>query len=355
METKFECEVITPMFMTGADGKTPELRPSEFKGMMRFWWRAIKADDDICKLREKEAEILGGTGEVEGRSKVKIRISNPIPGDTMIGKNLEKEIRDNKNYHGLRYLFYSTYALRSRVKLYIRPPYKFDIILSSLGSINNYYQHGLASLWLSIYLGGFGTRARRGGGNIAVTKVVGNSGDINFIPDKIDTKEKLKDWLENNLKTIKKEISPQKTNKYSNLAGARILIFDHKPSWKDALNLVGEQFKDFREENKSDIWGTAAFGMPVMHNRFTIRMVPYSDNGRLSERMGSPIIFKIIKSGTLYFPLIIKLNTAIRLVGKEKRIEGEWKVNRNNVRPINFSKLDDFISFMKKEAEEIRL
>jgi CRISPR-associated protein Cmr1 len=37
----FECEIITPMFMYGGDGKTLELRPSEFKGMLRFWWRAL--------------------------------------------------------------------------------------------------------------------------------------------------------------------------------------------------------------------------------------------------------------------------------------------------------------------------
>lgn len=360
MEIKFECEVITPMFMAGADGKTPELRPSEFKGMMRFWWRAIKAEDNIPKLLKEETEIFGGTGEGEGRSKVKIRISNPLPDDTMIGASIKEEIeykekRDNKEYAGLRYLFYSTYALQSG-KPYIKTPYKFDVILSSSESLNNYYQHGLASLWLSIYLGGFGTRARRGGGNIVVTKVVGDSGGINFIPDKIDTKKKLKDWLENNLKTVKNKISSQKTNKYSNLTGARILIFDHKPSWIDALNLVGEQFKDFRKENKSDIWKTAAFGMPVMHNKFTIRMLPYRDNTRLSERMGSPIIFKVIKSGNLYFPLIIKLNTDIGWVGKEERIGNRWgKANRNDVKPINFSKVDEFIIFMKKCVEEIRL
>jgi len=45
----FECEVITPMFMAGADGRKPELRPSEFKGMMRFWWRAAKAMDNITQ------------------------------------------------------------------------------------------------------------------------------------------------------------------------------------------------------------------------------------------------------------------------------------------------------------------
>ena len=40
----FECESVTPMFMYGADGKTPELRPASVKGVMRFWWRAINGN-----------------------------------------------------------------------------------------------------------------------------------------------------------------------------------------------------------------------------------------------------------------------------------------------------------------------
>lgn len=48
--------------MAGADGRTPELGPSEFKGMMRFWWRAVKAEDDIAKLKKEENGIFGGTG-----------------------------------------------------------------------------------------------------------------------------------------------------------------------------------------------------------------------------------------------------------------------------------------------------
>ncbi len=37
---KFTLETITPLFLAGADGQTPELRPPSIKGMMRFWWRA---------------------------------------------------------------------------------------------------------------------------------------------------------------------------------------------------------------------------------------------------------------------------------------------------------------------------
>ncbi|WP_201721812.1 type III-B CRISPR module RAMP protein Cmr1 [Desulfotomaculum copahuensis] len=41
----FECRVLTPMFIAGADGLTPEFRAPSLKGAMRFWWRAVQAED----------------------------------------------------------------------------------------------------------------------------------------------------------------------------------------------------------------------------------------------------------------------------------------------------------------------
>ncbi len=37
------CKLITPMLMFVADGRIPELRSSEFKVMMRFWWKGMKS------------------------------------------------------------------------------------------------------------------------------------------------------------------------------------------------------------------------------------------------------------------------------------------------------------------------
>jgi CRISPR-associated protein Cmr1 len=87
----FTCEVITPMFLAGADGTTPELRPASIKGALRFWWRAmnghlpLKDEKDengnvISKgLKTIEAEIFGGSGEGQGRSNVVIRVKQPFP------------------------------------------------------------------------------------------------------------------------------------------------------------------------------------------------------------------------------------------------------------------------------------
>ena len=84
METlQFDCEVITPMFLAGADTDKPEIRPASIKGMLRFWWRALHGSDPNYKKRE--AEIFGGTGENEGRSKVLLRVKcgeiKPVKSD----------------------------------------------------------------------------------------------------------------------------------------------------------------------------------------------------------------------------------------------------------------------------------
>jgi len=69
----FSCETITPMFMYGADGKTPELRPASIKGVMRFWWRAINGDLPLDDLKKQEDEIFGNT---EKKSSFSIKIKN---------------------------------------------------------------------------------------------------------------------------------------------------------------------------------------------------------------------------------------------------------------------------------------
>ncbi len=48
----FTLRVITPLFMGGANQQA-ELRAQSFKGMIRFWWRALKAEINIKKLKEE--------------------------------------------------------------------------------------------------------------------------------------------------------------------------------------------------------------------------------------------------------------------------------------------------------------
>jgi len=78
----FTLETITPLFLAGADGKTPELRPPSIKGMMRFWWRAYKypqlpmlsQKEKIETLSELEGEIFGSSSKGGRKSSFSIRI-----------------------------------------------------------------------------------------------------------------------------------------------------------------------------------------------------------------------------------------------------------------------------------------
>ncbi len=376
-EITLSCEIITPMFMAGADGKTPELRPSEFKGMMRFWWRAVKAMDDVNKLKKEEAEIFGGTGEGEGKSRVKIVIEEK---GIQVGTNLKSDYNLNWTYNrdkkslfgedaGLGYLLYST-TLPEKEKAFIKESSAFKLKLLSVDPTA--FNQALASLWLAIYLGGFGTRARRGGGNIVVKNISDNNPiGINFIPHG-KSKEQIKNWFVENLKKIKEIIPSGTTNKYTNLSKCKILIFDAKNDWKEALNFLGEKFKNFRadDNNKRRFFEMGVFGMPVMHNRFTMRLVPYDNNGkRISDRFSSPLIFKVIKSEGLFFPMIVRLNSTIEYVGKEIKQEKEqkqqkkqreqeekqkWKlVDSNSIKPVSDTIIEDFINEVSNQAEVI--
>jgi len=72
----FHCETITPMFLAGADGQTPELRPPSIKGAMRFWWRAMNGNLSLEELKKQEDDIFGAT---DRRSKVIINVLQPLP------------------------------------------------------------------------------------------------------------------------------------------------------------------------------------------------------------------------------------------------------------------------------------
>jgi len=78
----FACKTITPMFLAGENGETPELRPPSIKGLMRFWWRAVQRFEDPSALRDREAEIFGSAYRKSERAGFRIRIKKSQLDDT---------------------------------------------------------------------------------------------------------------------------------------------------------------------------------------------------------------------------------------------------------------------------------
>ena len=145
METTLTLEVITPLFMSGADSRKLELRATSFKGLMRFWWRAMKAENNIFKLQSEEEAIFGGTQERKLKSPFNIRI------------NAHLDQNDIEFYRPLPHSLTKRFTLPS-----IRTGFSFEIRLSSRQSIE--YIENL--LKICMLLGSFGKRSRRGFGKI---------------------------------------------------------------------------------------------------------------------------------------------------------------------------------------------
>ena len=307
----FRCEIITPMFMLGADQRSVELRPSEFKGMMRFWRRTVKAEKDKDQLRKEEAKIFGGTGENEGKSKVSIRINKHFPPPDKIGNNIQEEIR---NEDGLKYLLYSTFALKAKgkriVRKYIKPGYEFEIVLSSHDE--KALRQAIASLWLATYLGGFGTRSRRGAGCVHVLDVEQGKEfleGLSFVPDVKDSASFL-NWLKENTEKAAKIISENRKtdfiSTYPNIYFSRIKISENGfNSWINALNDLGRFYLDFRYAHKNSAPEHGVFGLPVMHR--SRDAVTGKIGGEGINRHASPLIFKVIKSNNKYYWLMLRL------------------------------------------------
>lgn len=139
----FTCQTISPMFLSGADGKTPELRPPSLKGVMRFWWRAIHGHLSLKDLKEKEGKIFGDTSK---RSQVILRCqSSPLATETNLPVP-HKDFMKQRSY-AVGQVFSVTLGLTRETK---------DFDLNKLSAVFE----------LACMLGGLGKRARRGMGSV---------------------------------------------------------------------------------------------------------------------------------------------------------------------------------------------
>jgi len=149
----FTCETITPMFLSGADGQTPELRPPSIKGALRFWWRAVNGHLDLKSLKEQESLIFGGTDPAR-RSSLIVRIEN----------HNETESKLKINYKAILVPHRGT----SQKAFYEKQ--KFNVVLCTINEKVFDVDKLCALFQLVCLLGGFGKRTRRGMGSLKINK-----------------------------------------------------------------------------------------------------------------------------------------------------------------------------------------
>lgn len=92
-------QIVTPMFMSGSNQNTFELRASSIKGALRFWWRALaygRFSGDLRRIRLEEAKIFGSSDLGQGSFLLKVEKTSSA--------NTQKASEVFRNKPGLKYL-----------------------------------------------------------------------------------------------------------------------------------------------------------------------------------------------------------------------------------------------------------
>ena len=176
--------VVTPLFCAGTDPSHPELRVPSFKGVLRFWWRALawsRLRGDIGAVSHEESEIFGSTQS--GQSRVSMRLdadSCSKPSKVPVGDVLTLSRTNDVVGEGARYLGYGVMeAFASRKKntragqlarSCFRSPFDFTVRMRVRDLSEQ--DPGLVSLTDAMIalgvLGGMGARSRKGYGSLVI-------------------------------------------------------------------------------------------------------------------------------------------------------------------------------------------
>ena len=243
------------MFLAGADGRTPELRPPSIKGLMRFWWRAMNGHLSIEELKEKEGRIFGASDEGIGRSKFRIRVEphklhlsrDKLPPHPITVVSSRNRFKINI----LEYLAYGTYEYKRGQGniFYIKPNQKFSVIISLPNNLEvEVIDSIIDSVKVLSTFSGLGSKSRNGFGSFKIISINDGDGDFYFKLEKNKYSPGLPKYS-----AFSSKMRLWKTNGSYN-------------SWDGALAELGRAYKDARGniEHKHQYEKRQYIGAPII-------------------------------------------------------------------------------------------
>ena len=231
-----QCRTVTPMFSGNAFQK-PEIRPTEIKAAMRFWWRAMNGHLPLAELKKQEVLLFGGQyKENPSDSEFEIRRSSfsiVVEANPTISHNQlpDKPCRaGSRTFNILNYLAFGKWDYRKGfVNGYIPVNQTFTVHLSMQDSSMENVLREL--LWFVGNLGGIGSKTRNGYGRFSL--------DDQFTLNPADV-------------IIRKLVDTQLA-KYTALSD-KVEVFQTQPlnAWQDALEKVGIAYLESRSNIGND-------------------------------------------------------------------------------------------------------
>lgn len=350
----FEIETITPMFLAGADQSKAELRAASIKGLLRFWWRALQAETDIDKLRNRESQIFGAPDEKIGGSSFSIRVvqeeSLKTSKDSLPKQNISVTSK-GKTFpvNILEYLAYGTCEYNREVKKnimtrdYIMPRQKFNILLYI--KEEKYASELLKSLFVFNLFGGVGSRSRNGFGSFAIAN---NEEAFELIGADLSISQP---YFSDNLKKLINQVD---TSSYSSFS-QETKVYKTKTAydtWDKALWEIGKIYRGIRSgdikkenqpfENKHFYEKRQYIGSPIIADK---------QEKSFLERHAKPYFMKIAKEENKFRSYILYLPSQY-CAGLEPN-RNKKQINHNAV-DRNFTEVcNEFNTFLSQNMETI--
>ncbi len=328
MTTEIEAtyRVVTPMFCSGADQRCAELRLPGFKGVLRFWWRALawsRLDGNLDAIREQEDWLFGSAGG--GQSRLSMHLS--VDADPEVaGVDTVLEVAGNVVGEGARYLGYGVmeaFPSRQRgtragqlIRPCLRAPLDFTIRMRGRDLADEPLNHLRNALLAVGVLGGMGAKSRKGYGSLAIQSLRMDDVEQWQAPQSVDD-------LRHRIKALRYETAPSGWPEFTALCGRtrHVLVRStNNVQAMDLLNLVGcelmryrswghngqvlrrpseRNFKDDHDLMKSLRRSThpqrIAFGLPHNYGKDTRDHVGPHD--RNLDRRASPLFIHIHQCG----------------------------------------------------------
>jgi CRISPR-associated protein Cmr1 len=388
----FDLETVTPLFLSGADQTTAELRPPAFRGALRYWFRAIASTVvPFAEVQKWEKKVFGSN---DNSGAVVIRVQSREVIST-------KSLKRDQETLGLSYLLFSTYGGGAKPPRGCFPP---ESSIKLVLQVRPMAQDGIdclklaaAAMWLLIYLGGIGSRSNRGGGNLLVKNISPKDlkdlslGELEF---KLQAKNinQMSQKINNGIEIIKSLYSsilkgenlalsgnPNFDILHENTAHLYLWQTENYDYWDFALDSIGSNYQQFRSRygmktnddypqvkewirsrgvSRVQTVKRAAFGLPIQFY-FTSLQRPQNtaslEANQGINRSSSPLHIKVLKlEEDNYCILLIHFKTKLLpdgafLVLKNKQARTQCAV------PINQSIITEFLNTLSQNIVEVTI
>jgi len=166
-KAEFSVEVLTPMFLGGAEGNA-ELRSPPFKNALRYWWRLTQGNLSAGDLLKAEQKLFGGVNDKASRSRVDVVVTGDVSTWSQgkrvdIGSKINPEAK-GKNVSLSAYLGMGPVHFTGNLeKATIFPGQTFRFSLTYPAVEGEAIEDALS---LFAHLGCLGSRSRNGWGSI---------------------------------------------------------------------------------------------------------------------------------------------------------------------------------------------